>query len=76
MNAAKRLGLALLGALLAAALLAAACSTPGGRTAALGPAGVHLVDGGHLTDGGRLTGGGSAVDAGSPSRFEISVARP
>lgn len=47
MNAAKRLGLALLGALLAAALLAAACATPGGRT-----------------------------DAGSPSRFEISVARP
>ncbi|MEU9716564.1 hypothetical protein [Streptomyces sp. NPDC047976] len=64
MNAAKRLGLALLGALLAAGLLAAACSTPGGRTDALGPAGGHLTD------------GGSAVVAGSPSRFEISVARP
>ncbi|MGE7388612.1 hypothetical protein ACQKM2_24385 [Streptomyces sp. NPDC004126] len=66
MNAAKRLGLALLGALLAAALLAAACSTPAGRTAALTPA----------PAGGVLTVDGSAVDAGSPSRFEISVARP
>ncbi|MFB9593435.1 MULTISPECIES: hypothetical protein [Streptomyces] len=53
MNAATRLGLALLGALLAAALLAAACSTRGGRADAR-----------------------SAVDAGSPSRFEMSVARP
>ncbi|GLX22805.1 hypothetical protein QEZ40_004425 [Streptomyces katrae] len=57
-NAAKRLGLALLGALLAAGLLAAACSTRGGRTDALAP------------------DRGSAVDAGSPSRFEMSVARP
>ncbi|MFF5706078.1 hypothetical protein ACFY7H_26895 [Streptomyces sp. NPDC012794] len=66
MNATKRLGLALLGALLAAGLLAAACSTPGGRTGALPPA----------PHDGFLTAGGSAADAPSPSRFEISVARP
>ncbi|MCX5374995.1 hypothetical protein [Streptomyces sp. NBC_00091] len=40
MNASKRLGLALLGALLAAGLLAAACTTPGGRAGALAPAAV------------------------------------
>ncbi|MEU9039264.1 hypothetical protein AB0D45_30770 [Streptomyces sp. NPDC048352] len=54
-NAAKRLGLALLGGLLAAGLLAAACSAPKGRAGALAP--------------------GAGFLTGSPSRFEMSVAR-